>query len=370
MFFSRTYQQSLQLQHIFKSSMSSISSISKTPGASSVFIIRHGERLDNVNLQWSKQALRPQDTPLSIEGHNQARRLGKWLYSKLPISKPIKIFCSPYIRCVQTANGIAEQLEGLEYSEAFGSSKISSLCIEPGISEDPYYFSNLKCNTPYFLNAADLMSISHRIDLSYQPIRHVQIEKKGDSYVETNSSGTDERLNNIIHEITKHASIQNDGTAIIVTHAKPSVDMMKSLNPVIDNIPLPHYEDIKQGHYRGPPIQYTACTHMVLRNNVWRLKKGSKLFSNEHDPRLKHARAQKNKRNIKYVFEENLYKTRNSYFDNPSHYTLREYEIGNELLKGKKSNELCCIQVGGNNISFRMPSNYNKGDVVIVRGLF
>ena len=261
-------------------------------------------------------------------------------------------------------------MEGLEYSEAFGSSKISSLCIEPGISEDPYYFSNLKCNTPYFLNAADLMSISHRIDLSYQPIRHVQIEKKGDSYVETNSSGTDERLNNIIHEITKHASIQNDGTAIIVTHAKPSVDMMKSLNPVIDNIPLPHYEDIKQGHYRGPPIQYTACTHMVLRNNVWRLKKGSKLFSNEHDPRLKHARAQKNKRNIKYVFEENLYKTRNSYFDNPSHYTLREYEIGNELLKGKKSNELCCIQVGGNNISFRMPSNYNKGDVVIVRGLF
>lgn len=70
-------------------------------------------------------------------------------------------------------------------------------------------------------------------------------------------------------------------------------------------------------------------------NNIQASKKGTKLFSNEHDPRLKYTRAQKNRRNIKYVFEENLYKTRNSYFDNPSHFTLREYEIGNELLKNK-----------------------------------
>jgi broad specificity phosphatase PhoE len=63
---------------------------------------------------WSEKALRPQDTPLSARGVHQAKRLGKWLYGRLPLHAPTAIFCSPFIRCVQTADAIAAELEGLQ----------------------------------------------------------------------------------------------------------------------------------------------------------------------------------------------------------------------------------------------------------------
>lgn len=47
-------------------------------GASMVFVIRHAERLDRQDPNWSALALRPQDTPLSETGKHQAKRLGKW----------------------------------------------------------------------------------------------------------------------------------------------------------------------------------------------------------------------------------------------------------------------------------------------------
>lgn len=341
----------------------------KNLGARAVFIIRHGERLDKINHLWSSKAIRPQDTPLSNVGHKQARRLGKWLYSKIPITKPIKIFSSPFIRCIQTADNIAEQLEGLQHSGLFGTN-LSEICVEPGIAEDPYYMKDLKCNTPWFLNAADLMSISQRINLDYEHIRDVEFKKNENSYDEI-SGNTDERLNNVIYEIINHPSIQNDGTAIIVTHAKPSVDMLKSLNPIIDNIKIPHYEDIKKNHYCGPPIQYTACTHMVRNpNNIWKLQDRSKLFSNEHDPRLKFDRRQKRIKQTKYVFDDNMYKIKEKYFLDQSKYILKEYNVPHELIKNKKLGEIVKINIDEYNVSFKMPSNYNKGDNIIVRGIF
>lgn len=145
-------------------------------GAKNLFIIRHGERLDRINPNWASKALRPQDTPLSQMGHEQARRLGKWLYSKMPIRTPTKIFCSPFIRCVQTANEIAEQLACLEDTGTF-SGNISDICIEPGICEDPRYVNDVQCSEPFFLNAADLMAMSPRIKLNYNPIRNVSYKQ-------------------------------------------------------------------------------------------------------------------------------------------------------------------------------------------------
>jgi len=42
----------------------------------------------------------------------KAEALGKWLYGRLPVHAPLAIFCAPFIRCVQTADAIAAQLEG------------------------------------------------------------------------------------------------------------------------------------------------------------------------------------------------------------------------------------------------------------------
>ena len=42
-----------------------------------VYVMRHGERLDSIDRQWVKRAVRPYDTPLSRHGEQEAMRLVK-----------------------------------------------------------------------------------------------------------------------------------------------------------------------------------------------------------------------------------------------------------------------------------------------------
>ena len=118
------------------------------PGAATVFVIRHAERLDRADPSWSSKALRPQDTPLSETGKHQAKRLGKWLYGRLPTRAPLAIFCSPFIRCVQTADAIASELEGLQRS-GLHTASATKICIEPGLMEDMTFMEHLRQHEPY-----------------------------------------------------------------------------------------------------------------------------------------------------------------------------------------------------------------------------
>ncbi|HAA33188.1 MAG TPA: histidine phosphatase family protein [Cyanobacteria bacterium UBA8553] len=72
-----------------------------------VWIARHGNRLDFVNPEWFNTAERPYDPPLSEDGLIQAKQLGQRL-----VGEGIKhIFASPFLRAVQTANQVAEALD-------------------------------------------------------------------------------------------------------------------------------------------------------------------------------------------------------------------------------------------------------------------
>jgi broad specificity phosphatase PhoE len=55
------------------------------------------------NVDWVSTAKRPQDTPLSAGGIEQAREVGK----QLKDSRTTKILCSPMIRTLMTALEIA-----------------------------------------------------------------------------------------------------------------------------------------------------------------------------------------------------------------------------------------------------------------------
>ncbi|KAL0088480.1 histidine phosphatase superfamily [Phycomyces blakesleeanus] len=78
------------------------------------FIIRHGERIDHVNKTWQPD---PRDgiwdPPLSSIGHKQAEQTGSRLMDLLldrgikPQKALIVIYTSPFLRCVETAIGIA-----------------------------------------------------------------------------------------------------------------------------------------------------------------------------------------------------------------------------------------------------------------------
>lgn len=71
-----------------------------------VWIARHGNRLDFVNPEWFNTAERPYDPPLSEDGLEQAKQLGQRLVGE----GIAHIFASPFLRTVQTANEVANIL--------------------------------------------------------------------------------------------------------------------------------------------------------------------------------------------------------------------------------------------------------------------
>lgn len=72
-----------------------------------VWIARHGNRIDFVNPDWFLSAERPYDPHLSEDGHIQAKQLANRLNGE-SISH---IFASPFLRTVQTANHVGQVLD-------------------------------------------------------------------------------------------------------------------------------------------------------------------------------------------------------------------------------------------------------------------
>ncbi len=113
-----------------------------------VWIARHGNRLDFVNPEWFNTAERPYDPPLSEDGFIQAKQLGQRL-----VGEGIKhIFASPFLRTVQTATQIANILD-------------LSIKLESGLSEwlNPAWMKT----TPEKLPLEVLQQSYPRIDSSY-----------------------------------------------------------------------------------------------------------------------------------------------------------------------------------------------------------
>ncbi|MBE9047673.1 histidine phosphatase family protein [Pleurocapsales cyanobacterium LEGE 10410] len=71
-----------------------------------VWIARHGNRLDFVNPEWFDTADRRYDPPLSEDGFVQAAELAQ----RLQDEDIAHIFASPFLRTIQTANEIAQVL--------------------------------------------------------------------------------------------------------------------------------------------------------------------------------------------------------------------------------------------------------------------
>lgn len=72
-----------------------------------IWIARHGNRIDFVHPEWFNEADCPYDPHLSDDGDLQAWELGQ----RLKCESIGHIFCSPFLRTVQTANHVAEVLD-------------------------------------------------------------------------------------------------------------------------------------------------------------------------------------------------------------------------------------------------------------------
>ncbi|XAR63241.1 hypothetical protein NMG60_11023116 [Bertholletia excelsa] len=78
-----------------------------------VVVMRHGDRLDNVDLTWAKKAARPWDPPLVKDGKVRAFFTGRRLRTQLGF-RIHRVFVSPFLRCVQTASEVVSALCALD----------------------------------------------------------------------------------------------------------------------------------------------------------------------------------------------------------------------------------------------------------------
>ncbi len=107
-----------------------------------IWLVRHGERLDFVQPEWFNTAIKRYDPPLSDNGVIQAQDLAQ----KLKLSNIKYIFCSPFLRTIQTAYEIAKELNLLINIEAGLGEWLNA----DWMSELPeiHYLEELKINYP------------------------------------------------------------------------------------------------------------------------------------------------------------------------------------------------------------------------------
>ncbi|BFM38807.1 histidine phosphatase family protein [Synechocystis sp. LKSZ1] len=71
-----------------------------------LWLVRHGHRLDFAQPEWFNTAPRRYDPPLSIQGQSQAQSLAQ----NLALQPIDHLFCSPFLRAIQTAAPLGEGL--------------------------------------------------------------------------------------------------------------------------------------------------------------------------------------------------------------------------------------------------------------------
>jgi broad specificity phosphatase PhoE len=72
-----------------------------------LWLVRHEHRLDFIHPEWFETAIYPYDPPLSIEGSERSVRLAE-KFSSIPSDR---IYTSPFLRTIQTANPLAKLLD-------------------------------------------------------------------------------------------------------------------------------------------------------------------------------------------------------------------------------------------------------------------
>ncbi|XP_018481546.2 uncharacterized protein LOC108852537 [Raphanus sativus] len=97
-------------------------SSANSDGYQNILMMRHGDRIDQVNPLWLDTAARPWDPPLVHDGMVRSFRTGQRIRSQIRF--PIhRVFVSPFIRCVQTASKVVNALTAIDLDPNATSSK-------------------------------------------------------------------------------------------------------------------------------------------------------------------------------------------------------------------------------------------------------
>lgn len=116
-----------------------------------IWLTRHGCRIDFVDPDWFYQATHPYDPPLAPEGVTQAKQLA----ARLRCEGIEAIYTSPFVRAVETAVPLAHEL-------------CLPINIEPGLSEwlNPEWFNH----APAVRAATELAQQYAQVNIHYVPL--------------------------------------------------------------------------------------------------------------------------------------------------------------------------------------------------------
>ncbi|KAF7791896.1 hypothetical protein EIP86_002920 [Pleurotus ostreatoroseus] len=134
-----------------------------------IYVARHGYRMNWVTTAWKSETGLPRDPPLAAFGHTQAQELADYFLSLPEEERPTAIFSSPYYRCLQTSKPISIALNVPIYAEH-------------GLCE---WYSHVKPGTglhPRPAQPAVLRQWFPEIDAAWQPIYYPS--RKGEDIAE------------------------------------------------------------------------------------------------------------------------------------------------------------------------------------------
>ena len=171
-----------------------------------VWVARHGNRLDFVNPEWFNTAQRPYDPPLSDDGVIQAQQLGQRLKS----ANIAHIFSSPFLRTVQTANQVAQALD-------------LPIKLEAGLSEwlNPEWMKQ----KPETLSPETLAKKYPRIDRRYRSRVVPQYPESN----ETVMGRTAQTVRQLVEEISEDILLVGHGASVLGT----TVGLVEG-NPIVN----------------------------------------------------------------------------------------------------------------------------------------
>jgi len=163
-----------------------------------VWIARHGNRQDFVDYNWIKTADRPFDPGLSADGIQQAKELAQ----RIATEKIDRLFASPFLRTVQTADYIGAALD-------------LPIEVESGAAECLHFpFCSIQ---PEILPLETLAKQFPRLDLNY----HSRVSV---AYPETKQTAKQRAA-----ETIKQLTTEFTGNILIVTHGATLVNMTREL---------------------------------------------------------------------------------------------------------------------------------------------
>ncbi|CAM4542570.1 unnamed protein product [Leuciscus chuanchicus] len=239
-----------------------------------LFVCRHGERMDvvfgkhwitqcfdakgryvrsNLNMPPSLPARSggyrdyDKDCPITVFGSTQARLVGEALLESNSVVD--FVYCSPSLRCVQTAHNI---LRGLQKD---GKTKIR---VEPGLFEWTKWVSGT--SLPAWIPPADLAAANLSVDTTYRP--HIPIGKLAvsESY-ETYISRSFQVTREILSECNNLGN-----TVLIVAHASS----LEACTRQIQGLTPQNSKDFVQVVRKIPYLGFCACEEMG-ETGVWQL---------------------------------------------------------------------------------------------------